>query len=185
MFQSFTHSNVVVFYADLPCSSNQSSVIYHTVIEATQPQENDIKVQQKPCQEQSCVGNNESVFKVPLPIQAKPANDDKTKPQFSYVALITMAIKSSAEKRLPLSGIYEYIYKKFPYYKKEDKGWQNSIRHNLSLNECFLKIPREVTNTSERKGNLWALNPSYENMFEDGNYKRRKKIKRNRFIKVF
>lgn len=108
--------------------------------------------------------------------------DDKGKPQYSYVALITMAIKDSPEKRLPLSGIYDYINKTFPYYKKGEKGWQNSIRHNLSLNECFMKIPREVTNSSERKGNFWALNPSYENMFEDGNYKRRKKIKKNRQV---
>jgi forkhead box protein L len=107
--------------------------------------------------------------------------DPKAKPQLSYVALITMAIKDSAEKRLPLAGIYEFIYKKFPYFKKGDKGWQNSIRHNLSLNECFVKIPREISSTNERKGNYWAVNPNYENMFEDGNYKRRKKIKRSRY----
>ena len=109
-------------------------------------------------------------------------NDPKGKPQFSYVALITMAIKDSAEKRLPLAGIYEYIYKKFPYFKKGDKGWQNSIRHNLSLNECFMKIPREISSTNERKGNFWALHPNYEDMFVDGNYKRRKKIKRSRYV---
>ncbi|CAG2167809.1 unnamed protein product [Oppiella nova] len=108
------------------------------------------------------------------------AMDPKSKPQYSYVALITMAIKESNEKRLPLAGIYEYIYKKFPYFKKGDKGWQNSIRHNLSLNECFMKIPREISTTNERKGNYWALHPNYEDMFVDGNYKRRKKIKRNR-----
>ena len=106
--------------------------------------------------------------------------DEKAKPPYSYVALITMAIKSTPEKRLPLSSIYEFIYTKYPFYKKEDKGWQNSIRHNLSLNDCFVKIPREVTSTSERKGNYWALNPIFENMFEDGNFKRRKKIKKNR-----
>ena len=110
--------------------------------------------------------------------------DPKVKPQYSYVALITMAIKDSQEKRLPLAGIYEYIYKKFPYFKKGDKGWQNSIRHNLSLNECFMKIPREISSTNERKGNYWALHPNYEDMFVDGNYKRRKKIKRSRYITI-
>lgn len=104
----------------------------------------------------------------------------KAKPPYSYVALITMAIKDTPEAKLPLSSIYEYICKRWPYFQKGDKGWQNSIRHNLSLNECFIKIPREVTSSNERKGNYWALNPQYENMFEDGNYKRRKKIKRNR-----
>ncbi|KAI7697465.1 Forkhead box protein L2 [Sarcoptes scabiei] len=107
--------------------------------------------------------------------------DENTRPQYSYVALITMAINSTEEKRLPLSGIYEYIQKHFPYFKKSNKGWQNSIRHNLSLNDCFLKIPREVTDSSQRKGNLWEVNPAYANMFENGNYKRRKKIKKNRY----
>lgn len=106
------------------------------------------------------------------------------KPPYSYVALITMAIKNSKEKKIPLRAIYEYIMTNFPFYKKENKGWQNSIRHNLSLNECFDKIenkslPSSVQRpTHERKGNLWAINPLYKDMFEDGNYKRRKKIKR-------
>uniref|UniRef100_A0A1I8JNN8 Fork-head domain-containing protein n=1 Tax=Macrostomum lignano TaxID=282301 RepID=A0A1I8JNN8_9PLAT len=51
--------------------------------------------------------------------------------------------------------------------------WQNSIRHSLSFNDCFLKVPRSPDKPG--KGSYWTLHPDSGNMFENGCYLRRQK----------
>ncbi len=78
----------------------------------------------------------------PILFPPKQVKEEGGKPTLSYIALISMAIQSSPQKKMLLSEIYNWIALNFPFYKHQDRSWRNSIRHNLSLNECFIKAGR-------------------------------------------
>ncbi|KAF7262558.1 hypothetical protein EG68_00174 [Paragonimus skrjabini miyazakii] len=86
--------------------------------------------------------------------------DKNHKPPYSYAQLIAQAIANQPERQLTLSGIYDYISRNYPYYHPQDKGWQNSVRHNLSLNRHFIKIPR--SQDDHGKGCFWRIDPVFE-----------------------
>ncbi|XP_055042789.2 forkhead box protein Q1b [Misgurnus anguillicaudatus] len=98
----------------------------------------------------------------------------RPKPPYSYIALIAMAIRDSATGRLTLAEINEYLMKKFPFFRGSYTGWRNSVRHNLSLNDCFIKVLRDPSRPWG-KDNYWMLNPQSEYTFADGVFRRRRK----------
>lgn len=95
---------------------------------------------------------------------------EEPKPSHSYIGLIAMAILSSKEKKLVLSDIYQWILDNYPYFRTRGPGWRNSIRHNLSLNDCFIKSGRSANG----KGHYWAVHPANVDDFTRGDFRRRR-----------
>uniref|UniRef100_A0A0M3I8Q9 Fork-head domain-containing protein n=1 Tax=Ascaris lumbricoides TaxID=6252 RepID=A0A0M3I8Q9_ASCLU len=94
------------------------------------------------------------------------------KPPYSYAQLIVQAIMSSPDHQITLSGIYAFITNRYPWYRATDKGWQNSIRHNLSLNRYFVKVAR--AHDEPGKGSFWRMEPSSAQKNMEMAYKKRK-----------
>ena len=91
------------------------------------------------------------------------------KPALTYVALIGKAILSSPSSRMVLSQIYDYITENYPFYRTTALAWRNAVRHNLSINDCFIKAGR----TGVGRGYYWAVHPSCIKSFRNGDFSRR------------
>lgn len=100
---------------------------------------------------------------LPAPDSFPPLHDDGGKPTHSYAQLIGMSILRAPNRRLTLAQIYKWISDTYSFYSATDAGWQNSIRHNLSLNKAFIKQERPKDDPG--KGNYWAIQPGMEHQF--------------------
>ncbi|CAF1173311.1 unnamed protein product [Rotaria sordida] len=108
--------------------------------------------------------------------QHDPRLCEEPKPSYSYIGLIAMAILNSPERRLVLADIYQWILDHYPYFRARGPGWRNSIRHNLSLNDCFIKAGRSANG----KGHYWSIHPANLADFLSGDFRRRRAQRRVR-----
>lgn len=123
----------------------------------------------------SAVSDTETSRSPLLPVSTPGASVTETptdfgaKPPQSYIALIAAAILGSLEKRLILADIYHHVLDNHPYYRSSTCAWRNSIRHNLSVNECFVKSGRARSG----RGFYWSVHEACVADFERGDFNRR------------
>ncbi|ORX62600.1 hypothetical protein DM01DRAFT_1314092 [Hesseltinella vesiculosa] len=88
-------------------------------------------------------------------VDVRVEKNTQGKPPYSYATLIRYAIENSPEQKLTLNDIYNWVLEHYSYYKTAGTGWKNSIRHNLSLNKSFVRVPRPINEPG--KGSYWII----------------------------
>ncbi|KAF8573337.1 hypothetical protein K439DRAFT_1630350 [Ramaria rubella] len=104
------------------------------------------------------------------------------KPSWSLAALIGQAINAAHSGALPLNDIYTYISTVYPHYNRRDQPWMSSVRHSLSVNDAFERVPDQERSVNKKgkskgmtrlKGGLWRIKPEHQDCFIGGNFIRK------------
>ncbi|XP_078730886.1 uncharacterized protein LOC144946022 [Lampetra fluviatilis] len=96
------------------------------------------------------------------------------KPAASYTALIATAIQDSPQKKLTLLEIIGRLQQQYECFTGAYKGWKNSVRHTLSVNKCFVKVPRDASRPYA-KDNFWTLAAVDDYVNADGTFRPRRR----------
>lgn len=102
----------------------------------------------------------------PTQHRTSPSGRRRRRTPHSYASMIAQAILSSKDQKMALRDIYTWVQQRYPHlYETNETGWQNTIRHNLSLNRCFYKLPKssEEKGRGKGKGGYWAVSLSQLN----------------------
>ena len=99
------------------------------------------------------------------------------KPTATFATIIHRALMYLPRGRGTLGEVCNWVAGEWEWFRLNvDGGWQNSIRHNLSLNKAFLKVPRIPEDDPESKGSVWIIDPEEGPLFEE---KQRKDAMKN------
>jgi hypothetical protein len=86
----------------------------------------------------------------------------------TFASVIYTALVNLPRGRGTLGEVCNWVAGEWEWFRlNPEAGWQNSIRHNLSLNKAFLKVPRIPEDDPESKGSVWILDPEEGPLFEE------------------
>ncbi|XP_016337300.1 forkhead box protein C1-B-like [Sinocyclocheilus anshuiensis] len=84
------------------------------------------------------------------PYTPQPQPKDMVKPPYSYIALITMAIQNSPDKKVTLNGIYQFIMERFLYAGGDRSG---HLATTTAVDETLPDYSITTTTSSLNHGN--------------------------------
>ncbi|WRT65505.1 uncharacterized protein IL334_002448 [Kwoniella shivajii] len=90
------------------------------------------------------------------------------KPTSTFATIIHRSLQCLPRGRGTLGEVCNWVAGEWEWFRLNvDSGWQNSIRHNLSLNKAFLKVSRIPEDDPESKGSVWIIDPEEGPLFEE------------------
>lgn len=104
------------------------------------------------------------------PNGAMATKGDRAKPEEHFVALIAKAILSNHGNKMLLSDIYRWIMAEYPYFETAPSPWKISVRHHLTVNNCFVKAGP----CDKGRGNYWTIHAACLDDFRRGKFARPK-----------
>ncbi|SCZ88623.1 BZ3500_MvSof-1268-A1-R1_Chr2-1g04530 [Microbotryum saponariae] len=105
------------------------------------------------------------------PPHEAPAHDRNMKPPYTYGSLIAQAVSESEHNKMTMSQVYDWIDRRWPFFRDNQPGWQNSVRHNLTPARGFVKIDRRPDEPG--KGAFWTVDPAQLSNFDGLHYRKK------------
>ncbi|KAK4953070.1 hypothetical protein LTR10_008775 [Elasticomyces elasticus] len=85
---------------------------------------------------------------------------DAIEDEVCYAKLLWRCLLDAPEHTMTLKELYDWIKEHSQKAKDpKNRGWQNSVRHNLSMNAAFERVPPRESQ-GVKKGSLWRLTPA-------------------------
>lgn len=91
---------------------------------------------------------------------------DSNRPDMSYKEMVAKILLKSEKGQLSLKEITEQVAKDYEYYAKSKTNWPSSIRHTLSVADCFVKAGR----AKGGRGFMWKIAEPYIKFFKEGDF---------------
>lgn len=128
-------------------------------------------------QTQPETNNSLSVPPSPQDNTVVSVSENETDMDLPYAQLIYKALKRATNHKMSLKELYDWFEQKTNKTNITGKGWQNSIRHNLSMNavstiwgemelghaltliKAFVREEDPLNETKGRGANIWMLTP--------------------------